>query len=112
LKESIKVLKETMWQNVGIIRNQTGLENALKRIDQIKSDSAHVKVSSVENLIALLEFNNMLLLAQVIAKASLLRTETRGAHYREDYPGEDPALGKSSFVRNEHGGLTVSINSA
>ena len=105
LKESIKVLKETMWQNVGIIRNQTGLENALKRIDQIKSDSARVKVSSVENLIALLEFNNMLLLAQVIAKASLLRTETRGAHYREDYPGEDPALGKSSFVRNEHGSL-------
>jgi len=94
-----------MWQNVGIIRNQTGLENALKRIDQIKSDSARVKVSSVENLIALLEFNNMLLLAKVVAKASLLRTETRGAHYREDYPGEDLGLGKSSFAWKEHGSL-------
>ena len=54
LKELIKVFKETMWYNVGIIRNQTGLENALKRIDEIKSDSTRVRVSDVKNLISLL----------------------------------------------------------
>ncbi len=112
LKELIKVFKETMWYNVGIIRNQAGLENALKKIDQIKSETAWVRVSGVENLISLLEFENMLLLANAVAEASLLRTETRGAHYREDYPREDLGLGKSLFVRNEHGRITISTNNA
>jgi fumarate reductase (CoM/CoB) subunit A len=110
LKDLIKVFKETMWYNVGIIRNQAGLENALNKIDEIKSASTQIRVSDVKNLITLLEFNNMLLLAEVVAKSSLQRTETRGAHYREDYPEEDPRLCNSFFMRNEHGGTTVSLS--
>lgn len=108
LKDLIKAFKETMWYNVGIIRNQTGLEHALKKIDEIKSGSAQLRVSDMENLITLLEFDNMLLLAEAVAKSSLERTETRGAHYREDYPDEDPRLRKSFFVRNVQGKITVS----
>jgi succinate dehydrogenase/fumarate reductase flavoprotein subunit len=74
LKDLIKVFKETMWYNVGILRNQAGLENALNKMDEIKSASTQIRVSDVKNLITLLEFNNMLLLAVVVAKASLLRT--------------------------------------
>ncbi len=108
LKKLIKSFKETMWYNVGIIRNKTGLENALKKIEEIKSDNAQMRVSNVANLISLLEFDNMLLLAEAVAKSSLQRTETRGAHYREDYPQEDPQLCKSFFVRRVQGKVNIS----
>jgi fumarate reductase (CoM/CoB) subunit A len=107
LKKLIKTFKETMWYNVGIIRNQPGLENALEKIEEIKSACAWVRVSDSKNLISLLEFDNMLLLAEVVARSSLQRTETRGAHYREDYPKEDPRLCKSFFAQNKQGKITL-----
>lgn len=108
LRELIKAFKETMWCNVGIIRNQNGLKSALKKIDEIKSASTQIRVTDMKNLISLLEFNNMLLLAEAVAQSSLQRTETRGAHYREDYPQEDPQLCKSFYVRNKQGKITIS----
>ena len=89
--EILEELRSTMWDYVGIFRNDGGLRNALSKIDQLRGEINKMYVtdkSKVYNteFFNALELKNMLDLALVIAHAALNRTESRGAHYREDYP--------------------------
>lgn len=84
--ELIKQLKTIMWRKVGIIREKNELEEAHKLIKEPWPTAAAVDCS---DLIKLLEFNNMRLVAEMVCKAALERTESRGSHFRADYPEED-----------------------
>jgi fumarate reductase (CoM/CoB) subunit A len=83
----IRELKKTMWRNAGIIRDQNSLERALKTIMDMKKSSA--LISCPRDLIRLLEFRNMRLVAELICRSARLRTESRGSHFRTDYPEEN-----------------------
>lgn len=77
-------LRQVMWSRVGILRNQTDLEQALFEIQQLEARAmqagwAHVVPAGVE-------LDNQLVVARLIAEAALHRTESRGAHCRTDYP--------------------------
>jgi len=54
---------------------------------QFKAAEASIKKTS--DLIRCLELENMLRIAKVVCQAALLREESRGSHYRMDYPTED-----------------------
>ncbi|MBW2086251.1 MAG: hypothetical protein JRI54_09560 [Deltaproteobacteria bacterium] len=84
-------LKEVMWYKAGIIRSDRDLQEALTRIEELKSLSLKVPVANPGQLVRRLELENMLLLSEMVCRAALLRTESRGAHYRSDYPEEDNA---------------------
>lgn len=73
-------LQALMWASVGLHRNAAGLESAIDRLAgwETDRDSAAGR-RSVEDA-------NLLDLARVTARAALARTESRGAHYRTDYP--------------------------
>lgn len=77
---SVMDLKRLMWEAAGIIRCRQGLTNAEHRLNDIPL------ASSTEPERGALELVNMALLARLIVKASLKRTESRGAHFRLDYP--------------------------
>jgi len=85
-KELICELKQLMWKKVGVIRNKSGLQEAL---DQLRESYPRVTVSSPRDLIRLLEFQNMRCAAKLVCRAALERTESRGSHFRSDYPEED-----------------------
>jgi len=72
-----KQLQGLMWNAVGIERNGRDLRSALERLN-----SWHVEGTTVSSL----ETANLLELARVTAQAALARRESRGAHYRDDYP--------------------------
>jgi len=56
----------------------------------------------------ILELQNLLVLGDIVCRAALLRTESRGAHYRTDYPKEDNTHWlKNIFVRKEDGRIKV-----
>ncbi len=82
----IKQLKTLMWRKVGIIREKSELEEAYRLIQGPWPAAA---VADCADLIKLLEFNNMRLVAEMVCTAALERTESRGSHFRADYPGED-----------------------
>ncbi|MFW6147578.1 MAG: FAD-binding protein [Thermodesulfobacteriota bacterium] len=89
LRELGRGLKTVMWQNAGIIRDRKGLEEALEKISVIESRTENAGVQDYRQLITYLELRNLLLLSKMVCRAALLRTESRGAHYRSDYPSED-----------------------
>jgi L-aspartate oxidase len=78
------VIKTAMWNGVGIIRSRESLAQALQKLQLIEKQLIFTPSSPGE-----LELMNMLLVAKLITKAALDRTESRGAHFRSDYPNTD-----------------------
>ncbi|EDP3304180.1 fumarate reductase flavoprotein subunit [Campylobacter jejuni] len=88
-------MKEIMWDKVAIFRTGEGLKEAVDELEKLYKDSQDVKVHCKELDCANPELEEayrvprMLKIALCAAYGALLRTESRGAHYREDYPKRD-----------------------
>ncbi len=87
-------LRETMWENIGIFRDENGMKAGLSEIIKLRDMAKNMYVTDKSKtynteFFNALELRNMLDLALVIANAAINRTESRGAHYRTDYPERD-----------------------
>jgi succinate dehydrogenase/fumarate reductase flavoprotein subunit len=84
-------LQALMWEDVGPFRTKAGLERGLERIGRLEAmlGDKPVGAPGAFDLARLdwFDLRNMLLVARVVATAALQRTESRGAHQREDFPG-------------------------
>lgn len=82
-------LRETMWKKAGIIRSRESLGEALREVTAGQNRIKQVPADNPRDLIKLLKLENMLLVSEMVCKAAIMRTESRGSHYRTDFPGED-----------------------
>ncbi|MGC0273608.1 L-aspartate oxidase [Pseudactinotalea sp. Z1739] len=88
-------LQHLMWDAVGLVRTEAGLQDALHTLEVWSATMAPPRTISGH------EDANLLLLARTMATAALARTESVGAHFRADAPGAPgPALGA---VDTDHG---------
>ena len=98
-------LMEIMWENVAIIRNEEGLKLALARIEEIQNKLPDMKVSKdsgySKDLLDAIEIQNMLEVASLVIQSALIRRESRGSQYREDYPDRDERWNRS-IVMNKN----------
>jgi succinate dehydrogenase/fumarate reductase flavoprotein subunit len=82
-------VRSEVWENVGIIREGDRLRSALESFDALERDRLpRLLTSTPREIIAALEARSLLLIAQMAASSALLREESRGAHYRSDFPEE------------------------
>jgi succinate dehydrogenase / fumarate reductase flavoprotein subunit len=87
-------MKKVMFDLVGIYRSEKGMQDAIRKVAQLKDRYRHVRVTDSgrifnTELLNAWELGNMLEVAQVIAACALNRKESRGGHSREDYPNRD-----------------------
>jgi len=76
-------IRDVMWRLVGILRSGKELASAIEQLKSLETPKTD------ENGRAHCEFRNMHALALVIAKSALARHESRGSHYRSDFPYRD-----------------------
>ena len=86
VKQLINELKQLMWRKAGVVRREQDLKDALKRLED---PMPGVVVSNSVDLIKFLEFQNMRCVAGLVCLGALERTESRGSHFRTDFPEED-----------------------
>jgi succinate dehydrogenase / fumarate reductase flavoprotein subunit len=94
-KDNIGLIRKTMstlmTQKVGVFRNEQGLLEALEQLKELKERAHKAALSTKtltmnQELIQRWELDNLLSVSALIAHAALMRKESRGAHYREDFP--------------------------
>lgn len=76
----VEELRDLMSANVGVIRDAAGLAGALRELGRLRARARDIEII------------NMLTTSTLIAAAAYARQESRGAHFRADYPRVDPAL--------------------
>ena len=87
-------LAAAMHEKVGVYRDGGGLRGALDKVNELRARYGKVAVANTggaynPSLSSLVELGNMLDVAQVIVTSALAREESRGAHYRTDFPERD-----------------------
>ena len=106
-----RALRETMWDHAGLVRDGAGLRQALGVIDDL---TGRLPAAGVPGHAALntawqdwLNLDNQLAVARLIVLSALERRESRGAHFRRDFPAPSPADPVS--IRVQRRGATAAV---
>ena len=89
LEETLNQLKSTMWYKAGIIRTKNILNEALIEIEQLKQNLDRASIRGIKDLVDAVRLRNMVTVSEMVVRSALIRTESRGAHFRTDYPEEN-----------------------
>jgi L-aspartate oxidase len=91
-----QAIREITWRDLGIVRSSSGMKHALAELKKIAESLPP------QNNRAACEVANLHLVATLIARSALAREESRGAHYRLDYPiHNDAKFAKHSIIEGE-----------
>jgi fumarate reductase (CoM/CoB) subunit A len=107
--ELMEKLRRRMWEDGGIIRDEKGLTGTLGIIDEIiKEASVPSSIAAGRELADLIELRSSAEIASVIVQAALMRRESRGAHFRNDFPEQDDFKWEGHIkVRLSHDGNKI-----
>jgi L-aspartate oxidase len=96
IEELIGQVQDLMWKEVGIVRTRAGLQKSVKTLEEMATRFAHPKTRRSY------EASNLHRTALLVARSALAREESRGAHYRMEYPDhDDRKFLKHSVIRGE-----------
>ncbi|MBE9065331.1 L-aspartate oxidase [Leptolyngbya cf. ectocarpi LEGE 11479] len=120
LQQHRTAISQLVWQSAGIAREASSMTTALEQLGQWQTEfdllamsKAISKVNqqiehplpaqlTVQTLRLWTETRNLLAVAILVLKSALFRTESRGGHYRSDYPEKDPAWQVHTLLEDDH----------
>lgn len=105
-------LQRTMQALAGIVRNESEMLQALPELEKLWARARVAPVAGNRDYNpgwhTALDLYNLLTISEAIVRSAILRKESRGGHFREDYPNKDPEQGKvNTFVRLGSGGMEI-----
>ena len=86
--QALSDVRNVMYSNVGLVRHESGLREAQRRLEELAAEFGDAPV-----------LRNLLVVGSLITDAALARRESRGSHFRTDFPDSDEAFAKRSFTR-------------
>jgi succinate dehydrogenase / fumarate reductase flavoprotein subunit len=95
-------LQEMMQDLVGIVRREDEMKRALEGLQKLRERAARVGIAGNREYNpgwhTAIDLNNLLTVSEAITRSALERKESRGAHFRDDFPNKDAAFGKVNTV--------------
>src|SRR5579862_8235052 len=95
-------LQETMQNLVGIVRVESEMQQALQEIEQLRARADRAGIGGNREYNngwhTSIDIGNMVVVSEAVTRAALLRKESRGAQFREDFPNKDAEWGKYNIV--------------
>jgi succinate dehydrogenase / fumarate reductase flavoprotein subunit len=95
-------LQESMQDLVGIVRTENEMQQALKKIAQLQTRADRAGITGHRQYNngwhTAIDLDSLLIVSEAITRAALLRKESRGAQFREDFPNKDTEWGKHNIV--------------
>lgn len=92
------LVQQVMWQDVGLTRTAAGLQHARQELTTLGQKA----LSSDLNSIPKMEVANLITIGQLITKSAVIRAESRGGHYRLDFPERDDEHWQKHIVLQGH----------
>jgi succinate dehydrogenase / fumarate reductase flavoprotein subunit len=95
-------LQESMQDLVGIVRTETEMQQALIKIEALHARAEQVGITGHRQYNngwhTAIDLGSLLLVSEAITRAAVMRKESRGAQFREDFPNKDPEWGKHNII--------------
>jgi succinate dehydrogenase/fumarate reductase flavoprotein subunit len=112
-EDVLAALQEATGTNLMVTRNERSLQGLIARIQELTEEwLPQVAVSDAGALRRAIEVENSLVTAELMARAALTRRESRGSHFREDYPEQDDENWRVNIIfRHENGQLQQELGS-
>ena len=107
-------LQELMQNQVGIVRNEADMRRALECLEQFRERARRVGVGGHREYNpgwhAAVDLHSLLTVSEAVTRSAIERRESRGGHFREDYPDKDPQFGAFNLIvrKTGDGGMDVS----
>ena len=107
-------LQESMQALVGIVRREDDMRQALTRIGELRTRAARVRADGNREYNpgwhTALDLGNLLTIAEAITRSALERRESRGGHFRDDYPDKDASFGTFNIVIRKGAGGAMELS--
>ncbi len=109
VKDATRRIKQIMTDGALVVRNEHGLEQAAHQLSEIREEivAGRFGVASIKDAIGLNEAFNMMETGTMMVAAARIRKETRGSHYREDFPSADPNMAQPLMIHYDRAGPQV-----
>jgi succinate dehydrogenase / fumarate reductase flavoprotein subunit len=107
-------LQEMMQELVGIVRVEGEMQEALLRLERLRARAANVGATGNREYNpgwhTAIDLDNLIMISEAIARCAIARKESRGGHFRDDFPDKDPAAAKYNHVirRGSDGQMVLS----
>ncbi|MGA8213551.1 MAG: L-aspartate oxidase [Candidatus Sulfotelmatobacter sp.] len=97
IEELISQIQDVMWKDAGIVRTPNGMQEAIRTLETLAPRVAHPRTRRAH------EAANLRLMGLMVTRSALAREESRGTHYRTDFPGhDDKKFLKHSVIKGEN----------
>jgi len=103
----MNVLRETMWEKAGVVRDSHMLVEAFEKIQELRETTRRLMAQPGRQMIPALEIPMALDAAEMIVRAAMMRRESRGAHYRQDHPEQDPEWVKTVIISKKESAMLL-----